>query len=413
MNGDQIYLEKGFRGRLFLSALAFAVFAAAIIDVMLPLLLTDIAKTFEVPVGTAATISSISAIVGVVIGLLLAVLNVRFKPKSVLVAGVLCISIAAMGSYLAPSLLFMQAIYSLNGVGSVMIGATALALIGEVYPPEKKGRAVGWIVAAGFLAFSVGAPMTGLLTNFGTWRTVMLWFNLPVSIGSLLFAFAVLPSKKIEIRSKQRMPPLAGLKQALTNKSAVACLVGIMLASATAAITTFVISFWKYSFSMSTGVGSIITMINATSAAAGGLVAGRLMNRTGRKSLGIAAGFVESIMVFLTFFLPSLALSETVSVVRVWCYGMLSASFASLTLEQIPQFRGTMMSLRSAFLGIGSFIGITIAGTVLNTYSYQAVGIALGTISFSSIIVILLIAKDPLRSKLGDSSPDDYSANNG
>jgi predicted MFS family arabinose efflux permease len=58
------------------------------------------------------------------------------------------------------------------------------------------------------------------------------------------------------------------------------------------------------------------------------------------------------------------------------------------------------MSFRSAFLGIGSFIGITIGGSVLNTFNYQAVGIALGTISFASIIIVLLIAKDPWRSKL-------------
>ena len=252
--------------------------------------------------------------------------------------------------------------------------------------------------------------MTGLLTNFGNWRTVMIWFNLPVSIASLVFALAVLPSKTITFQSPQRTPPLVGCKQALTNKSAMACLIGIMLASATAAITTFVISFWKYTFSMTTGVGSIITMVNATSAAAGGLVAGRLINRTGRKPLGIIAGFVESIMVFLTFFLPSLALSESVSIVRVWCYGMVSASFASLTLEQVPQFRGTMVSLRSAFLGIGSFIGITGGGSALNTCNYQAVGIALGTISFTSIIIVLLFAKDPWRSKLSEYNPDDLLA---
>ncbi len=405
MDNGQVYFEKGFQKRLFLSALAFAVFAAAVIDVMLPLLLSDIAETFNVTVGTAATISSISAIVGVAIGLLLAVLNIRFKPKSVLLTGVLCISVAAVGSYLAPSLLFMQVIYSLNGVGSVMVGAMALALIGEVYPIENRGKAVGWIVAAGFLAFTVGAPMTGLLASFGSWRTVMLWFNLPISIASILFAFAVLPSKAIENQPSQRTPPLAGCKQALTNISAVACLIGIMLASAMAAVTTFVISFWKYTFLMTTGVGSLLTMINATSAAAGGLIAGRLVNRTGRKLLGVAAGFIASILVLLTFFMPSLALSETVSVIRVWCYGMLAASFASLSLEQIPKFRGTMMSLRSAFLGIGSFIGITLGGIMFNTYNYQAVGLALGAMSFASITAVLLFAKDPSKkpSTLSDS----------
>jgi predicted MFS family arabinose efflux permease len=129
MNNEGAYFEKGFQKKLFLSALAFAVFAAAVIDVMLPLLLTDIAKTFGVPVGTAV-ISSISSLVGVGVGLLMAILSVRFKHKPLLLVGVLCISLAEFGSYIAPSLLLVQTLYSLNGVGSVMVGAMAFTLIG-------------------------------------------------------------------------------------------------------------------------------------------------------------------------------------------------------------------------------------------------------------------------------------------
>jgi predicted MFS family arabinose efflux permease len=394
MSNEKTYFERGFQKRLFLSALAFAVFAAAVIDVMMPLLLTDVAKTFQVPVGTASTISSISAIVGVAVGLLMAVLSVRFKHKPLLLIGVFCISAAALGTFLAPTFLSMQILYSLNGVGSVMIGAMAFALIGEFYPLEKRGKAVGWIVAAGFLAFTIGAPMTGLLVNFGGWRSVMLWFNLPVSIVGLLFAFIVIPSKSIENHPEARSSILAGCRQTLTNKSAAACLIGGLLVSATGVITFFVISFWKSQFELTTSMGSIITMVNATTAAVGGIVAGRLVNRTGRKLTGVAAGFVGAIMVVLTVFMPNLATSWGISIIRVWCFGMLSASFASLTLEQIPKFRGTMMSLKGAFSGVGSFLGITIGGIVLNMYNYQTLGIILGALGFSSITVVLLFAKD-------------------
>jgi len=111
-------------------------------------------------------------------------------------------------------------------------------------------------------------------------------------------------------------------------------------------------------------------------------------------------------MIILTVLMPTLELSWAVSIVRVFCYGMLTSAFASLTLEQVPQFRGALMSLRGAFAGMGSFLGIAIGGIVLNSYSYQAVGILLGALSFASITVVLLFAIDPLKKihiDLGDT----------
>ncbi len=380
--------------RFLLPALALAVFSAAIIDVMLPLLLTDIAKTFQVPIGTASIISSISSLAGVATGLLMALFSIRINPKLLLLFGTLCIAIAALGTYLSPSFMFMEIIYSLNGVGSVIIGAMAFTIIGETYPLSGRGKAVGWIVAAGFLAFSVGAPMTGLLAGWGNWRSVMLWFNLPVAIASLIIIYAAVP---VVTSRPSGESFLSGCKNIFSSRSTVACLIGVMFGFSTGAITTFVVSFWRQTFMLTTGFASIITMINATSAALGGLTAGRLVNRTGRKILGITAGLVESILIFLTFLMPSLESSWAISIVRVFCYGMLSASFASLALEQLPNFRAAVMSLRGAFAGIGSFIGITIGGLVLNAYNYQAIGAALAILGFISISVIFLFVDDPTK----------------
>lgn len=229
------------------------------------------------------------------------------------------------------------------------------------------------------------------------WRSVILWFVLPISVISLILAFLVLPSKLNENQPAIKEPMWLGCRQTFSNKSATACLVGTMLVYAAAAITTFVISFWRYQFSITTSLGSIITMVNATAAAIGGLIAGRLINRSGRKMIIVTAGFFESVLIMLTVFVPTLSLSWGVSVLRVWCYGMVIAAFASLTLEQISKYRGTMMSLRGTFSGIGSFIGITIGGIALNIANYQAVGLILGTIGIASILVVLFLIKEPCK----------------
>ena len=389
-------LTSTFRERLFLFALALAVFSAAVIDVMLPLLLTDIAKTFNVPVGTASSISAVSALAGIAVGLILAFISLHFKHKSLLLVGVLSITLAALGSYLAPSFLMMQIFHSLNGVGSVMVGAMAYTLIGDNISIEKRGKAVGWMVAAGFLAFTIGAPITGTIATIGGgWRPTMLWFVLPISLVSLTVALIVLPTKLTENSPKEKTSVVASFKQALSNKSAFACLIGTMFAFSTGAITTFVISYWRSEFGLTTSMGSIITAVNATVAAIGGLMAGRLINRTGRKLIIIPAIFCESILIILTVFMPALSLSWGVSVIRVFCYGMLTAGYASLTLEQNPKYRASTMSLRGTFIGIGGFIGIALGGTTLNLYNYQAVGFALAALGIMSMIIVTLFVKDP------------------
>lgn len=239
--------------------------------------------------------------------------------------------------------------------------------------------------------------MTGLLASFGNWRTVMLWFNLPVAVASLLFAYAAVPSLQIERKSYSF---LVGCKNVFLNRSATACLIGLMFGFSTGAITTFIISFWRQAFELGTTYASVITMVNATSAAIGGIIAGRLVNKVGRKKLGVAAGLGESILIALTFLMPSLETSWAISIVRVFCYGMLSGSFANLALEQLSNFKTTMMSLRGAFGGVGSFIGVTTGAIVLSASNYQIMGLALATLGFTSISIVFFFVNDPASKAL-------------
>jgi predicted MFS family arabinose efflux permease len=98
-------------------ALLVAVFASAIIDVVQPVALVDIAKSFNILPGTAARLSSFSAIASVITALLLGAFGFRFKYKTLVVAGVILIASCAIGLYLAPNFQLAQLVFPLNGKG--------------------------------------------------------------------------------------------------------------------------------------------------------------------------------------------------------------------------------------------------------------------------------------------------------
>jgi MFS family permease len=86
---------------------------------------------------------------------------------------------------------------------------------------------------------------------------------------------------------------------------------------------------------------------------------------------------------------------------------MVSAFFAStmltgltsLALEQVPDFRGTMMSLNASFQNIGLTVGLIASGLVLNLYAnnFQILYTLIGIFGVASAAVVFLFVKDPCK----------------
>jgi predicted MFS family arabinose efflux permease len=176
-------------------ALLLAVFAGAVIDVVIPITILDVAETFSVLPGTVAQLDSIIAITSVTTALLLAGFGGRFRYKSQVMIGLLFIVACDIGFYFAPTFTLAQLVVPLNGLGSVLIVVTAQTFIGNYYSLNKKAKAIGWIAAASTLANAVGSPIIGLVTGISGWRSVFIWFMLPAAVVSLIFVFLVFPRK--------------------------------------------------------------------------------------------------------------------------------------------------------------------------------------------------------------------------
>ena len=96
---------------------------------------------------------------------------------------------------------------ALQGLGAGGIFPVASAVIGDTFPVEKRGSALGLIGAVFGLAFLVGPILGGVLLGAFGWRSLFL-INLPIAAVVIVLSLAVLPTT----RPAQRRPfDLAGM----------------------------------------------------------------------------------------------------------------------------------------------------------------------------------------------------------
>jgi predicted MFS family arabinose efflux permease len=390
--------EKTFGySQFMLPVLALSVFCTWLITATFQLLLIDIAQTFQVNVGTAGLVSSVGAISGIIAGFLLAVLNVRANHKLFVLIGLVCTSLAGVTFFLAPT--FDLILVGNIGVGSGMalVGAMAYSLIGEFYPLQKRGKAIGVIVASGILSFVIGAPLIGLIAEADSWRSTMIWLVLPLTLASLVLASLIIPSRS----SKQQMrkePFFAGCRQAFLTPSAAICLIVSMLIVSESSIAFYSISFFRSQFQIGIDLGSILVTAGSLLSALGGIVSGLLINQFGRKPLGTATCLIAALLTAIFAFMPTFELSFGLYAVELWFAGMASTAFGSLVIEQIPKFRATMTSLNTAFVNAGILLASVSAGVALNLYNYQVMAAILGGLSVAGTVLWVAFVKDTSKS---------------
>ncbi len=70
---------------------------------------------------------------------------------------------------------------AVQGFGSSGIFPVASAVVGDVFPPEKRGRALGLIGSVFGIAFIIGPFVAGLLLKYFTWH-YLFYINIPVAL---------------------------------------------------------------------------------------------------------------------------------------------------------------------------------------------------------------------------------------
>lgn len=110
--------------------------------------------------------------------------------------------LAAMstGAYTLLSARFLQ------GVSAAMLYATQMALVSTVFPPSRRGRAIGLVISAIYTGLAAGPLIGGYVIDLLGWRASFL-LQIPLALMVLLFGlFAVRREWKTQVQTPLDMP---------------------------------------------------------------------------------------------------------------------------------------------------------------------------------------------------------------
>jgi EmrB/QacA subfamily drug resistance transporter len=82
----------------------------------------------------------------------------------------------------------------LQGVGGAFVTANSGAVIADLFPSERRGRAYGYNAVGWTLGAVLGIILGGVIVTYVSWRWVF-WINVPIGVGALALAVRVLEDR--------------------------------------------------------------------------------------------------------------------------------------------------------------------------------------------------------------------------
>jgi EmrB/QacA subfamily drug resistance transporter len=114
----------------------------------------------------------------------------RYGQRLVMLVGVTAFAAASVVCAAAPDLAWLLAARVAQGVGAALLMPNSLAILGEAFEGEARGKAVGTWAATAAMAGAVAPLLGGWLIDGIGWRWIFL-INLPIAAGAAGLALAV------------------------------------------------------------------------------------------------------------------------------------------------------------------------------------------------------------------------------
>ncbi len=122
---------------------------------------------------------------------LLAKMSDRLGPRPIYITSIFLFAVGSLLLVIGPDVKWLFIGRVIQGFGGAGIFPVAVAVIGDVFPPEKRGSVLGLLGAVFGIAFLIGPILGGILLQFA-WQWLFL-INIPIAMALIIGAWRLLP----------------------------------------------------------------------------------------------------------------------------------------------------------------------------------------------------------------------------
>ena len=356
-----------------LLSFAAAVFLVRASMLMLGPLLVELATDFDTSIAVAGQLAAATFITWGITAPLVGPISDTYGRRPVLLIGLLLMALGILGSGAAWSYGSLLATRLITGVGSAMLPPTIMAALADTLPPEKVGKAVGFITASSWVGVALGLPVIALLGYVGGWRLpfyitgglslalwVPLWLRLPSGqrrLGQSLNLFN---------RFKDIGRQSASWHVLIANSAQQAVLIGL---------TTYFAAYMIESHSWDEANTAPGLALIGVGAVIGSFAGGSIAGRARRLDWLVGINLIGGVVVGLLF---ALDVSGWVVVAMAFVASTLVSISMPVLMTMIMHLagesRGTAGGMFSTSNQFGGVVGASAGGLMLSLGGFQAVG---------------------------------------
>ncbi len=355
-------------------------------------LLRAIGQAFGTSDATTGQLATLGSLVGVLSALAATPWMDRWSRRAWLrLEGALVLT-AVILSALAPSFGWLMVGRVLASCGSAVLMANCMTGARELFlDPVWRNRAIGIIVSATTLAFVLGMPLvTQIEARFG-WRLAMGSIAVPVVL--LLAGTFVLPPSPVRPKATVRPHPLAAFRAVLHDGRTRSILV--VLGLNLGLYAGWLVYFGAYTTDVfaasATALSLLFFLSGATELLANNLTPPLLRRFDPVNVLYVMLASVASALLLTGIVVTSIPAALLAAMIVL--NGTASAYIAAnaLLLEGDISHPGAVMSVASAFIGVGTALGPFVTGWALAaTGSFEAAYRTLGLLAPAAMAALWL-----------------------
>ena len=188
------------RSALFVATLTsfMGPFMISAVNVALPSIQADLGLD-AVQLSWVATAYLVAVAVGLIPAGRIADIHGR---KRVFTTGLVVYTLSALAAAFVTTGFALIALRAVQGLGVSLFTTTGMAILTSIFPPERRGRALGIYVAAVYVGLSVGPFVGGQLTHLFGWRSIFLVMG-PLGAGSIAVTLLFLKGEWAEARGQR------------------------------------------------------------------------------------------------------------------------------------------------------------------------------------------------------------------